>query len=384
MRAGVAGKEILKGIDLTVRSGEVHAIMGPNGSGKSTLSHVIMGRPGYEVLGGTVTLDGIDLLGLAPWERAQAGLFLAMQYPTEVPGVAVVDVLEAAYAGLGRDPAGVADRILVEAGRIGFDDRILHRAMNVDLSGGEKKRNETLQLGVLEPAIAILDEIDSGLDVDALRACARRIEAATEETGLGVLAITHYSRLLHELRADHVHVLSDGVIQRSGGPELAAELERTGYAVDAPGAGDGGPIRSPTPSPTHSPDRGTGAEARQKPCFTRQFGWGLTYSPVRPSTASRRRSACPLWRAVSSIMWHRIQRRVNDLAALAAPGDGELVERVGRRYDRSAAFARLLRSAATSHSGVVIDRAGHLPVAVGIPVDVVERRRHRLDRRTAR
>ena len=122
----------------------------------------------------------------------------------------------------------------MEAGRIGFDDRFLHRAMNVDLSGGEKKRNETLQLGVLEPAIAILDELDSGLDVDALRACARRIEAATEETGLGVLAITHYSRLLHELRADHVHVLSDGVIQRSGGPELAAELERTGYAVEDP------------------------------------------------------------------------------------------------------------------------------------------------------
>ena len=232
LRAGVAGKEILKGIDLTVRSGEVHAIMGPNGSGKSTLSHVIMGRPGYEVLGGTVTLDGRDLLGLAAWERAQAGLFLAMQYPTEVPGVAVVDVLEAAYAGLGRDPVGVADRIREEAGRIGFDDRFLHRAMNVDLSGGEKKRNETLQLGVLEPAIAILDELDSGLDVDALRACARRIEAATEETGLGVLAITHYNRLLHELHADHVHVLSGGVIQRSGGPELAEELERTGYVVD--------------------------------------------------------------------------------------------------------------------------------------------------------
>ena len=239
LRAGVAGKEILKGIDLTVRSGEVHAIMGPNGSGKSTLSHVIMGRPGYEVLDGSVTLDGTDLLGMAAWERAQAGLFLAMQYPTEVPGVAVVDVLEAAYTGLGRDPALVADRIRVEAGRIGFDDRFLHRAMNVDLSGGEKKRNETLQLGVLEPAIAILDEIDSGLDVDALRACARRIEAATEETGLGVLAITHYNRLLHELRADHVHVLSGGVIQRSGGPELASELERTGYGIEAPRDVDG-------------------------------------------------------------------------------------------------------------------------------------------------
>jgi len=230
LRAGVAGKEILKGIDLTVRSGEVHVLMGPNGSGKSTLSHVIMGRPGYEVLAGTVTLDGIDLLGLEPWERAQTGLFLAMQYPTEVPGVAVVDVLEAAFAGLGRDTSVVPARIIAEARRIGFDDRFLHRAMNVDLSGGEKKRNETLQLGVLEPAIAILDELDSGLDVDALRACARRIEAATEETGLGVLAITHYNRLLHELKADRVHVLAAGVIQRSGGPELALELETTGYA----------------------------------------------------------------------------------------------------------------------------------------------------------
>jgi Fe-S cluster assembly ATP-binding protein len=248
LRAGVAGKEILKGIDLTVRSGEVHAIMGPNGSGKSTLSHVIMGRPGYEVLGGSVTLDGVDLLPLAPWERAQKGLFLAMQYPTEVPGVAVVDVLEAAFAGLGRDTATVPARIVAEAERIGFDDRFLHRAMNVDLSGGEKKRNETLQLGVLEPAIAILDELDSGLDVDALRACARRIEAATVETGLGVLAITHYNRLLHELHADHVHVLADGRIQRRGGPELAVELESTGYAgwaAEEPAAPDLDPFADP-------------------------------------------------------------------------------------------------------------------------------------------
>jgi Fe-S cluster assembly ATP-binding protein len=233
LRAGVAGKEILKGIDLTIRSGEVHAIMGPNGSGKSTLSHVVMGRPGYEVLGGTVTLDGVDLLALAPYERAQAGLYLAMQYPTEVPGVAVVDVLEAAFAASGRPTDEVAGRIIAEAERIGFDDRFLHRAMNVDLSGGEKKRNETLQLGVLQPAIAILDELDSGLDVDALRACARRIEAATNETGLGVLAITHYNRLLHELHPDHVHVLAGGVIQRSGGPELALELETTGYGAFA-------------------------------------------------------------------------------------------------------------------------------------------------------
>jgi Fe-S cluster assembly ATP-binding protein len=237
LRAGVAGKEILQGIDLTIRSGEVHAVMGPNGSGKSTLSHVILGRPGYEVLGGTVTLDGADVLAMTPWERAQAGLFLAMQYPTEVPGVALVDLLEASFAAAGRDVSEVPALVAAEAERIGFDERFLTRPLNVDLSGGEKKRNETLQLGVLRPAIAVLDEIDSGLDVDALRACARRIEAATEETGLGVLAITHYNRLLHELRPDHVHVLVRGAIQRSGGPELALELETTGYAtfgVDEP------------------------------------------------------------------------------------------------------------------------------------------------------
>jgi Fe-S cluster assembly ATP-binding protein len=231
LRAGVAGKEILKGIDLTIRSGEVHAIMGPNGSGKSTLSHVIMGRPGYEVLGGSVTLDGADVLAMAAWERAQAGLFLAMQYPTEVPGVAVLELLEAAFEATGRDAAAVPALVAAESARIGLDPRFLDRALNVDLSGGEKKRNETMQLGVLSPAIAILDELDSGLDVDALRDCARRIEAATEETGLGVLAITHYNRLLHELRPDHVHVLARGVIQRSGGPELALELETTGYAA---------------------------------------------------------------------------------------------------------------------------------------------------------
>jgi Fe-S cluster assembly ATP-binding protein len=245
LRAGVAGKEILQGIDLTIRSGEVHAVMGPNGSGKSTLSHVIMGRPGYEVLGGTVTLDGVDVLSMTPWERAQAGLYLAMQYPTEVPGVSVLDVLEAAVVAAGRDAGDVAERITAEAARIGFDDRFLLRPMNVDLSGGEKKRNETLQLGVLQPAIAILDELDSGLDVDALRACSRRIEEATNETGLGVLAITHYSRLLHELRPDHVHVLVRGAIQRSGGPELATELESTGYAAFGEQEADAGTGSAP-------------------------------------------------------------------------------------------------------------------------------------------
>jgi Fe-S cluster assembly ATP-binding protein len=243
LRAGVAGKEILRGIDLTVRSGEVHAVMGPNGSGKSTLAHVLMGRPGYEVLGGTVTLDGADVLGLTPWERAQAGLFLALQYPTEVPGVSLHDLLETALRAAGRDTGDVDAAIRREAADLALDPRLIDRPLNVDLSGGEKKKNETLQLGVLAPAIAVLDELDSGLDVDALRATSRRIEAATQPpgaggdedgdgrgTGLGVLAITHYSRLLHELRADHVHVLAKGEIVRSGGPELALVLEDQGYA----------------------------------------------------------------------------------------------------------------------------------------------------------
>jgi Fe-S cluster assembly ATP-binding protein len=229
LRAGVSGKEILRGIDLTVRSGEVHAVMGPNGSGKSTLAHVLMGRPGYEVLGGSVALDGIDVLTLEPWQRAQAGLFLALQYPTEVPGVSLHALLESSARASGRDSAEVDAAIRVEAERLALDPRLIDRPLNVDLSGGEKKKNETLQLGVLRPAIAVLDELDSGLDIDALRACARRVEAATNEAGLGVLAITHYSRLLHELRADHVHVLARGQIVRSGGPELAQELEERGY-----------------------------------------------------------------------------------------------------------------------------------------------------------
>ncbi|HEY3143764.1 MAG TPA: Fe-S cluster assembly ATPase SufC [Acidimicrobiales bacterium] len=229
LRAGVSGKEILRGVDLTVRSGEVHAVMGPNGSGKSTLAHVVMGRPGYEVLGGSVTLDGQDVLAMTPYERAQAGLFLALQYPTEVPGVSLESLLSYALAAAGRDPEGVDLRIQAEAQELELDVRLLSRALNVDLSGGEMKKNETLQLAVLGPAIAVLDELDSGLDVDSLRACSRRIEKATEASGLGVLAITHYSRLLHELRADRVHVLARGTIVRSGGPELAEQLEDQGY-----------------------------------------------------------------------------------------------------------------------------------------------------------
>jgi Fe-S cluster assembly ATP-binding protein len=235
LRASVAGKEILRGIDLTVRSGEVHAVMGPNGSGKSTLAHVLMGRPGYEVTGGTVTLDGVDLLALAPWQRAQAGLFLALQYPTEVPGVSLHDLLQTSARSAGRVSDDITAEIAAEAERLVLDPRLIDRPLNVDLSGGEKKKNETLQLGVLRPAIAVLDELDSGLDVDALRACARRIEAETQPVaeggrGLGVLAITHYSRLLHELRADQVHVLAKGTVVQTGGPELALQLEESGYA----------------------------------------------------------------------------------------------------------------------------------------------------------
>ncbi|HUW03273.1 MAG TPA: Fe-S cluster assembly ATPase SufC [Acidimicrobiales bacterium] len=254
LRASVDGAEILRGIDLTVRSGEVHAVMGPNGSGKSTLSHVLMGHPNYEVTGGSIKLDGQELVGMSTFERATAGMFLAMQYPIEVPGVSVAAVLEAAYTASGRSQSEVAQRMVVEAERIGFDEKFLERPMNVDLSGGEKKRNETLQLGVLEPKIAILDEIDSGLDVDALVAVSRRVEDATNEQGLGVLAITHYKRLLEELQPDQVHVLVKGVIEMSGGPELADELEASGYAAFIPAQPVGLPgLRRSQPDPDADP-----------------------------------------------------------------------------------------------------------------------------------
>ncbi|MEZ5266137.1 MAG: Fe-S cluster assembly ATPase SufC [Acidimicrobiia bacterium] len=233
LRVAVNGKEILRGVDLRVASGEVHAVMGPNGAGKSTLSQSIMGKPGYEVLEGTVTLDGVDLLALEPWQRAQAGLFLGMQYPTEVPGVRMEDLLREALRSAGRDSTAVATEVAAEAQRIGLDARLLDRSLNVDLSGGEKKRNETVQLAVLRPRFAILDEIDSGLDIDALRAVSRRVEAATEEFGLGVLAITHYHRLLDELKPDVVHILARGRIVASGGPELARQVEADGYAAFA-------------------------------------------------------------------------------------------------------------------------------------------------------
>jgi Fe-S cluster assembly ATP-binding protein len=225
----VGDQQILDGVSLEVSSGQVHAIMGPNGSGKSTLSNVIMGKPGYRVTSGSITLDGQDLSSLPTWERAQAGLFLAMQYPTEVPGVSLRETLELALRARGKVNIDVKSRLLEEAGRIGLRSELLDRPVNVDLSGGEKKRTETAQLAVLEPQIAVLDELDSGLDIDALRACAERIEALTD-SGLGVLCITHYHRLLDYLPADQVHVLVDGRIVDSGGPDLALEIETEGYA----------------------------------------------------------------------------------------------------------------------------------------------------------
>jgi Fe-S cluster assembly ATP-binding protein len=231
--AAVAGKTILNGINLTVSSGEVHAVMGPNGAGKSTLSAVVMGKPGYEVLSGAVLLDGVDMLALPSWQRAQAGLHLVMQYPTEVPGVQLVDVMHHAFAARGMDTDGLDERLAAEAARIGFDTALLRRALNVDLSGGGKKRNETLQVAMLQPKIVILDELDSGLDIDALRDCALRIEALTNEHNIGVLAITLYNRLLEVLRPDRVHILVKGRIVSSGGAELADQLEIDGYAAFA-------------------------------------------------------------------------------------------------------------------------------------------------------
>ncbi len=252
LRAGVPGREgeVLSGVDLEVRSGEVHVVMGPNGSGKSTLAHVLMGKPGYQVIGGDVRLDGEDLLSLPVWRRARLGLYLAPQYPIEVPGVRLRDALAEAVApadGRGAtrttsrteapEALAAARRAIEEAARVGLEPPFLERPLNVDLSGGERKRSETLQLAVIRPHIAVLDEIDSGLDIDGLRSVAQRLWAAVEEWRLGVLAITHYRRLLTVLVPDVVHVLVSGRIVASGGPELAEELDRTGYAAYAASAG---------------------------------------------------------------------------------------------------------------------------------------------------
>jgi Fe-S cluster assembly ATP-binding protein len=233
LQVAVGGTQILNGITLTINSGEVHAVMGPNGAGKSTLSAAIMGKPGYEITGGSVKLDGQDVLAMPTWQRAVAGLHLIMQYPTEVPGVKLSEVLSEALTARHATLPNLNKTINEEAARISFDSELVNRAVNVDFSGGEKKRNETLQLAVLKPKIAILDELDSGLDIDALRDCAKRVEDATNETGMGALVITHYSRLFEELKPDFVHILAKGRIVKSGGPELADELERDGYAAYA-------------------------------------------------------------------------------------------------------------------------------------------------------
>jgi Fe-S cluster assembly ATP-binding protein len=235
LRATAGDKEILKGVSLTVNAGEVHAIMGPNGSGKSTLAQVLAGHPAYEVTGGSIRYLGQDLLELEPELRAQAGLFLAFQYPVEIPGVSNAYFLRAAYNELRKargeeevDPMDFVDILAEKLKIVDWGPEIMSRAVNSGFSGGEKKRNEILQMAVLEPRLAVLDETDSGLDIDALRIVAagvnrlKRPESAT-------IVVTHYQRLLNYIVPDYVHVLSGGRIVKSGGPELALELEARGY-----------------------------------------------------------------------------------------------------------------------------------------------------------
>ncbi len=220
----VGEREIVKGLSLTLEAGTVAAIMGPNGCGKSTLANAIAGRPGYQITSGSVTVNGVSLLELPADERARHGLFLALQQPLDVPGVRPLDMLSA--AGATGDVAAVMNS---EAQRLGLRPELLQRFVNVDLSGGERKRAEIVQLAALRPAVAILDEIDSGLDVDALGAVARRVHEATREWNCAVLAITHFRRLLNELTPDIVYVMTDGAIVASGGMELVDELEANGY-----------------------------------------------------------------------------------------------------------------------------------------------------------
>jgi Fe-S cluster assembly ATP-binding protein len=240
LHATVAGKPILNGLTLTVPTGEIHAIMGPNGAGKSTLAYVLGGRPGYEVTDGSVTFDGQDLFALEPHERAAAGMFLGFQYPVEIPGVSYLQFLREALNSQRRArgekelTGGEFIRLSKDkAALLGMDAEMLKRPVNVGFSGGEKKRAEMVQLGIMDPKIAILDETDSGLDIDALKAVGHGINAIMRDPAKSVLLITHYQRLLDYVVPDKVHVLSRGRIVRSGGPELAHELEREGYAEAA-------------------------------------------------------------------------------------------------------------------------------------------------------
>ncbi|RXR29176.1 Fe-S cluster assembly ATPase SufC [Sphingobium fluviale] len=233
----VGDKPILKGLSLSINAGEVHAIMGPNGAGKSTLAYTLGGRPGYEVTGGEVTFDGQDLLALAPHERAAAGLFLGFQYPVEIPGVSNLQFLRESLNSQrrvrGEEPLSGAEFIKLakeKAALLGLDMEMLKRPVNVGFSGGEKKRAEMVQMGILDPRLAILDETDSGLDIDALKIVGAGINAIMRKPDKAVLLITHYQRLLDYVKPDFVHVLSKGRIIKTGGPELALELEREGYA----------------------------------------------------------------------------------------------------------------------------------------------------------
>ena len=236
LSATVADKPILKGLNLTINAGEIHAIMGPNGAGKSTLGYTLGGRPGYEVTGGEVSFDGQDLLALAPHERAAAGLFLGFQYPVEIPGVSFVQFLREALNSQRRcrDEAPLSGGEFLKLARekaalLKLDMEMLKRPVNVGFSGGEKKRAEMVQMGILDPKLAILDETDSGLDIDALRICGEGINSIMRKPDKAVLLITHYQRLLDYVRPDFVHVLAGGRIVRSGGPELAVQLEHHGY-----------------------------------------------------------------------------------------------------------------------------------------------------------
>ena len=232
----VAGKPILKGLSLTINAGEIHAIMGPNGAGKSTLAYTLGGRPGYEVTGGAVEFEGADLLAMEPHERAAAGLFLGFQYPVEVPGVSNVqflrEALNAQRKSRGDAPLSGGEFLRLakeKASLLRMDMDMLKRPVNVGFSGGEKKRAEMVQMGILDPRLAILDETDSGLDIDALRICGEGINAIMRKPDKAVLLITHYQRLLDYVKPDFVHVLANGRIVRSGGAELALELEENGY-----------------------------------------------------------------------------------------------------------------------------------------------------------
>jgi len=235
LKARVEDKQILNGIDLTINAGEVHAIMGPNGSGKSTLAHVLSGRPGYEITGGEVTLDGKDLLSLSPEDRARAGVFLAFQYPVEIPGVNNTYFLKAALNAIRKskgeeelDAMDFLELVKAKLKPLRMDESMLQRAVNEGFSGGEKKKNEILQMAVLEPKLGILDETDSGLDIDALKVVADGVNALRGKNR-SFLVVTHYQRLLDYIVPDQVHVLAGGKIIKTGGKELALELEEKGY-----------------------------------------------------------------------------------------------------------------------------------------------------------